>query len=93
MNLFIDYHQHFIQKLLDSEVALIIVGGYAVIYHGYKRTTGDIDIWIKPPNEKRDRLVKVLSAMEFSRESLDKLSQLKRHWFSPLMTSLRKLTF
>lgn len=76
MNLFIDYHQHFIQKLLDSEVAFIIVGGYAVIYHGYKRTTGDIDIWLKPTNENRDRLVKVLSAMEFSRESLEKLSQL-----------------
>lgn len=30
----------------DSKVDYIIVGGYAVIFHGYGRTTGDLDIWI-----------------------------------------------
>ncbi|ODS81570.1 MAG: hypothetical protein ABS46_11195 [Cytophagaceae bacterium SCN 52-12] len=76
MNLFIDYHQQFMQQLLDSDVEFIVVGGYAVIYHGYKRTTGDIDIWLKPTNENRDKLVRALAKMEFSKDSLDQLSQL-----------------
>ncbi len=76
MNLFIDSHQQFIQRLLDSGVEFIVVGGYAVIYHGYKRTTGDIDIWLKPTNENRERLIEVLATLDFSDESLNQLSQL-----------------
>lgn len=34
-------------KLLSSHgVEYLIVGGYAVGYHGYPRATGDMDIWI-----------------------------------------------
>lgn len=34
-------------KLLNSNgVEYLVVGGYAVAYHGYPRTTADIDIWI-----------------------------------------------
>lgn len=34
-------------KLLNSHgVEYLIVGGYAVGYHGYPRATGDMDIWI-----------------------------------------------
>ena len=76
MNLFIDSHQQFIQRLLDSGVEFIVVGGYAVIYHGYKRTTGDIGIWLKPTNENRERLIEVLATLDFSDESLNQLSQL-----------------
>ncbi|MGC1376336.1 MAG: hypothetical protein WA821_08940 [Anaerolineales bacterium] len=34
-------------KLLNSkQVEYLLVGGYAVGYHGYSRATADIDIWI-----------------------------------------------
>ena len=34
-------------KLLNSQgVKYLVVGGYAVGYHGYPRATGDMDIWI-----------------------------------------------
>ena len=34
-------------KLLNSQgVEYLLVGGYAVGYHGYPRATGDMDIWI-----------------------------------------------
>ena len=45
-------------KLLNLErVEYLIVGGYAVSYHGYPRPTGDLDIWISnaPDNAKRTR--------------------------------------
>lgn len=35
-------------KLLNSyDVRYLLVGGYAVGYHGYPRATGDMDIWIE----------------------------------------------
>lgn len=34
-------------RLLNSHgVEYLLVGGYAVGYHGYPRATGDMDIWI-----------------------------------------------
>ena len=43
-------------KLLNShKVEYLLIGGYAVGYHGYPRATADMDIWIamNPPNFQR----------------------------------------
>jgi hypothetical protein len=29
----------------------MLVGGYAVVYHGYNRTTGDLDVWVEQSKE------------------------------------------
>ncbi len=45
-------------KLLNSKaVEYLIIGGYAVGYHGYPRPTGVLDIWISnaPANAERAR--------------------------------------
>ena len=44
-----DYREFF-QLLNANDVRYLIVGGYAVAYHGYPRYTNDIDIWIHPDN-------------------------------------------
>jgi hypothetical protein len=49
--------QEFIAALNQCEVNYILVGGYAVILHGYSRTTGDMDIWVQPVSENYQRLV------------------------------------
>ena len=41
----------FIGSLNKANVEYLLVGGFAVIYHGYNRTTGDIDIWVNPTKE------------------------------------------
>jgi hypothetical protein len=48
MNIFLKEHYLLLEKLINARVEFIIVGGYAVNYHGYNRTTGDLDLWIKP---------------------------------------------
>lgn len=53
MNLFIELHQQLIKELLEAKVDFIVSGGYSVIYYGYKRTTGDVDIWLKPDNDNK----------------------------------------
>ena len=50
MNVFDNYTQKLLCELNKLKVEYIVVGGYAVNYYGYRRTTGDIDLWIKPDN-------------------------------------------
>lgn len=57
-NIFNPDFQDFIAALNQCEVKYILVGGYAVILHGYSRTTGDMDIWVQPSSENYQRLVR-----------------------------------
>lgn len=57
-NIFNDDFRDFIQALNDNNVEYILVGGYAVILHGYRRTTGDMDIWVKRTRQNYFKLAK-----------------------------------
>lgn len=56
-NIFNDDFRDFIAALNDAGVEYLLVGGYAVIIHGYRRTTGDLDIWINPTPQNYKQLV------------------------------------
>jgi hypothetical protein len=43
----------------------MIVGGYALAYHGAPRYTGDIDIYVKPDTENAQRIMTALAAFGF----------------------------
>lgn len=47
------------------KVEYIIVGGYALAYHGAPRYTGDIDIFVKPTLENAHRILKALDDFGF----------------------------
>ncbi|HMF70845.1 MAG TPA: hypothetical protein VK616_05200 [Flavitalea sp.] len=49
--IFNDDFRDFIQALNDHKVDYILVGGYAVILHGYRRVSGDMDIWVNRTTE------------------------------------------
>lgn len=42
-----------------------MIGGYAVIHHGYFRTTNDLDIWVRPTPENAERVVKAIREFGF----------------------------
>jgi len=50
--------QEFILELNNCEVKYVLVGGYAVIYHGYNRTTGDLDIYVERSVENYNLMCK-----------------------------------
>ena len=50
----------FIESLNANDVRYLIVGGYAVAYHGYMRTTKDIDIWLEMTPENAARVVEAI---------------------------------
>ena len=59
-SIFNDDFRDFIRSLNDSNVEYVLVGGYAVILHGYRRTTGDLDIWVNTTKENYLKLRKAL---------------------------------
>jgi predicted nucleotidyltransferase len=56
-NIFNPDFQDFIRSLNEADVKYILVGGYAVILHGYHRNTGDLDIWVERSAENYQKLV------------------------------------
>lgn len=52
------------------EVKYMIVGGYALAYHGAPRYTGDIDIYIKPDIENAQRIMRALDEFGFGNVGL-----------------------
>jgi predicted nucleotidyltransferase len=49
---------NFWKALQDQSVKYILVGGYAINFHGYQRFTSDLDIWLKDSLENRQALRK-----------------------------------
>ena len=48
--------REFLEALNKHSVRYLLVGGYAVIMHGYSRTTGDMDLWIDQTPENYENL-------------------------------------
>ena len=68
MEVQIDFKE-FLALLNAHEVDFMIVGGYALAFHGVPRYTGDIDVFVKPDRKNAQRIIKVLEEFGFS--SLD----------------------
>lgn len=65
-NVFNDDFQDFIKSLNDSNVKYVLVGGYSVIYHGFSRTTGDLDIFVEVSKDNYNNLKKAFSQFGLS---------------------------
>ena len=51
-----------LEKLARAEVRYVLVGGAAVLLHGYARATADLDILVETSEENARRLLGVLAA-------------------------------
>jgi hypothetical protein len=58
--------REFLRLLNSKKVEYLIIGGYAVVYHGYPRSTGDLDIWISNAPENAYRTREALEEFGFS---------------------------
>ena len=57
--------KEFLQLLNEQKVEYLVIGGYAVAYHGYPRTTGDMDVWVARHEQNTQRIVAALEAFGF----------------------------
>ncbi len=62
----------FLRLLNSHRVEYLVVGGYAVGYHGYPRATGDLDIWIALSEDNAERTAKTLHDFGMSEREVTK---------------------
>ncbi len=58
--------KEFLMNLVKFDVKYMLVGGVATIFHGYVRTTQDLDLWVKETPENKAQLVKALNESNVS---------------------------
>lgn len=63
--------REFLKLLKEHEVRYLLIGAYAVNYHGYVRSTGDMDIWIAIHPDNAKKMVNVLKAFGFDHPDLN----------------------
>jgi len=71
MNIFDNYTKDVIIALNNSNVKYLVVGGYAVNFHGYQRGTGDIDLWIEPSNENKAKILEALKLLNIENDVIE----------------------
>ncbi len=74
-NIFLDEHTVILKAFNECQVDYLLIGGYAVIYHGYDRTTGDMDIWLRPSNENKSKVIKAFRQLGYDNQSLEELNK------------------
>jgi len=57
--------KEFLKLLKEHEVRYLLIGGYAVGFHGYPRATADMDIWVAIHPENANKIVTVLKEFGF----------------------------
>ena len=57
--------KEFIELLSELEAHFLIVGAFAVAYHGYPRYTADIDLFVERSGENAERLLKAIHKFGF----------------------------
>ncbi len=73
MNIHEDFEE-FLKLLNEKRVEYVIVGGYAVAFHGYVRVTKDLDIFFHNSSYNIKRLKQALGDFGFSVEGLDEVA-------------------
>lgn len=62
--------QDFLRLLNSHQVEYLLIGGYAVCYHGFYRTTADIDIWVAVSKDNAAKLVRLIREFGFETPEL-----------------------
>ena len=62
--------QELLKSLNTHNAEYLLIGGFAVGYHGYPRTTGDLDIWIARTPANAPQVSGALQAFGFSKDDV-----------------------
>jgi hypothetical protein len=65
MNLTDDFYLDFLKLLEKHEVQYLLIGGFAVNFHGYPRTSHDMDIWSNPEPANAKKLLAAIDEFGF----------------------------
>ena len=57
--------KEFIELLNENKVRYLVVGGYAVAFHGHPRYTKDLDVWIELSPDNANKILNALKKFGF----------------------------
>lgn len=58
--------KEFLQSLNENNVRYLVIGGYAVAFHGHPRYTKDLDIWLGMDEDNAARVIQALDDFGFA---------------------------
>lgn len=58
--------REFIRSLDANDVRYLVIGGYAVAFHGHPRYTKDMDVWVEMTPENAPKIVRALEQFGFA---------------------------
>ena len=92
MNIHEDFEE-FLKFLNEEHVEYVIIGGYAVAFHGYVRVTKDLDVLFRNSRDNISRLRSALTAFGFRADSLEDVAfseegKIVRMGVAPVMIEL-----
>ncbi|MBW8050418.1 MAG: hypothetical protein FVQ77_08790 [Cytophagales bacterium] len=64
------FYLNILEILNIKKVEYIIIGGYAVIYHGYEYSTKDMDIWYNPTKENAEKIFDIIKELGYNTSKL-----------------------
>lgn len=70
--------KEFLRLLNSKGVKYLLIGGFAVGYHGYPRATNDLDIWVAVDPENAKKIVDTLKDFGFQQTDLSEELFLKQ---------------
>ncbi len=81
--------EDFIALLNKHQADYMVVGGYALAFHGKPRHTGDLDIWIAISNENANKILAVIKefgmgSLGFTKEDFLKPGYISQIGYPPL---------
>ena len=94
--------REFIVLLNESSVRYLVVGGYAVAFHGHPRYTKDLDVWVELSSDNANKIVAALKKFGFGSlglkpEDFLEMDQIVQLGYPPnrtdILTTLKDLEF
>jgi hypothetical protein len=74
--IFEDIFDRVLQAFIATHVDFMIVGGFAVNYHGYSRNTSDLDIWVKSDPVNQANICMALRRLNYNEEAIAMVANL-----------------
>ena len=80
-----------LSELSTAKAEFLLVGAYAMAFHGAPRATGDLDIWIRPDPANADRVLQALRQFGAPMEGIQKEDLSREDWVIQLGVVPRRI--
>ena len=78
--------EEILHSFTKENVEFMLCGGFAVNFHGYNRSTSDLDIWVKPNENNKTKISSALLKIGYTKESENLIGNL--NFLQPFVFSL-----